>query len=52
LGANQSIAAKGFRDVNTYVYHENDTISIWANDPSIVGDSTVDCYISVQKVKL
>jgi len=52
LGANTSISAKGYRDVNTYVYHENDTISIWANDPSAVGDSTVDCYISVQKVKL
>jgi hypothetical protein len=31
---------------------ENSTISVWADADSLVGDSTIDCYISVQKVKL
>jgi len=52
LTSNGSVAAKGYRDVNINVYHENDTISIWADNDSAVGDSTIDCYITVVKVAL
>jgi hypothetical protein len=31
---------------------ENDIISIWADADSLVGDSTIDCYITVVKVAL
>jgi hypothetical protein len=31
---------------------ENSTISILTETDSVVGDSTIDCYISVQKIKL
>lgn len=31
---------------------DNDTISIWADADSAVGDGSVECYIVIQKIKL
>jgi hypothetical protein len=52
-----SLSANAFvngivEQTNGSVFSENDTISIWVDADSLVGDSTADCYISVQKVKL
>lgn len=55
LDFGQSVFVGGFRPASALLnsaYLENDTISLKADADSAVGDSTIDCYISVQKVKL
>jgi hypothetical protein len=54
LDSNVSFFVSGYKPTSILnnSFSENDTITLRTDADSAVGDSTIDCYISVQKVKL
>jgi hypothetical protein len=55
IGFGQSAFVGSFDPVSTLIsnaYVENDTISLYADADSLVGDTILDCYITVEKVEL